>query len=344
MPTPPLAWPDEVDAILTGDLTAGLAYVTPAGGTVLTAVAPVGLRDREQGTVGFTTSLGLGRKLERIAADPRVALAYHTRRHGLSDQAGLVVVQGTAVVEPDSEVHYEEVVAHVEEHMGPVRHGRFWDAWLDVYYTDRVVVTVTAERILHWPDERGDGRPEIIGTPLPAAPEAPRPPAKGTAARLDVAKEAKRLRPAHRLLAWRGGDGYPVVVAADEVSAGAGVLLVGSPASILPPGGRRAALLAHEYHAHLIGLRTRYDLGWMEAVAGPDGPSGPALSPVRLAPHVAGGFFAPPNKTLLLLANGYLARRNLKRARRARAAVAAPAPAAAAPPTPSGSPQTGAEA
>jgi hypothetical protein len=312
----PVAWPDDVDAILTGDLTAGLAYVTPAGGTVLTAVAPIGLRDRARGTVGFTTSLGFGRKLERIAADPRVALAYHSRQHGLSSQAGLVVVQGAASVEPDSSELREQTAAQAEVHMGPLRRGRFWDAWLQAYYADRVVVTVTAQRILHWPDERGAGEPEVIGPPLPAAPEAPAPPAKGTAARLDVTKEVRRLRPAHRLLAWRGGDGYPVIVAADEITAGPDVIMVKSPASILPAGGRRAALLAHEYHAELIGLRTRYDLGWMEATPGWDGPSAPAVSPVRFAPHVAGGFFAPPNKTVLLLANGYLARRNLKRSRR----------------------------
>ena len=65
-----VSWPDDIDAILGGDLTAALAYVTPAGGAVVTAVAPIGLRDREQGTVTFTTSLGFGNKLERIKREP----------------------------------------------------------------------------------------------------------------------------------------------------------------------------------------------------------------------------------------------------------------------------------
>ena len=82
----PITWPDSVDEIIGGDLTAALAYVTPAGGAVVTAVAPVGLRDRAAGTVTFTTSLGLGRKLERIARNPRVALAYHAREHGFADR------------------------------------------------------------------------------------------------------------------------------------------------------------------------------------------------------------------------------------------------------------------
>ena len=41
-----VSWPDEVDQVLDGDLTAALAYMTPAGGSVVTAVAPLGLRDR----------------------------------------------------------------------------------------------------------------------------------------------------------------------------------------------------------------------------------------------------------------------------------------------------------
>ena len=77
-------WSDNDDAIIGGDLTAALAYATPAGGAVLTPVAPIGMRDRNARTVAFTTSLGFGRKLERIAANPRVALAYHAREHGFA--------------------------------------------------------------------------------------------------------------------------------------------------------------------------------------------------------------------------------------------------------------------
>ena len=86
-------WSDEVDGILAGDLTAALAYVTPAGGAVVTAVAPVGLRDRSAGTVGFSTSLGLGRKLERIRQNPRIALAYHSRENGFSRSPRLVLAR-----------------------------------------------------------------------------------------------------------------------------------------------------------------------------------------------------------------------------------------------------------
>jgi hypothetical protein len=74
----------------------------------------------------------------------------------------------------------------------------------------------------------------------------------------------------------------------------------------LPPGGRRAGLLAHAYRAKLIGLKSRQHTGWLEVGGGA----------ARYAPHTEAGFTAPANKTLLLLANGYLARRGLAKARR----------------------------
>ena len=91
-----ITWPDRADEPIAGDLTAALAYVTPAGGAVVTAVAPVGLRDRDAGTVSFTTSLGFGKKLERIKRNPRVALAYHAREHGFAHSTDFVLVQGDA--------------------------------------------------------------------------------------------------------------------------------------------------------------------------------------------------------------------------------------------------------
>src|SRR3954451_3046856 len=97
----PVEWTDEIDGILGGDLTAGLAYVTPAGGAVVAAVAPVGLRDREAGTVSFTTSFGCARTLTEPRHNPRVALAFHAREHGADGASAsprYVLVQGGATV------------------------------------------------------------------------------------------------------------------------------------------------------------------------------------------------------------------------------------------------------
>src|SRR3954451_963664 len=144
-----VTWSDQVDEVLGGDLTASVAYGTPAGGAVVTAVAPVGLRDRERGTVGFTTSLGFGKKLERIKKNPRVALAYHARKHGFADGTLYVQVQGDArlTLEPDRDYLENEIGPRAERFMGPRKSGRFWDRWLQEYYADRVPVDIDVQRI-----------------------------------------------------------------------------------------------------------------------------------------------------------------------------------------------------
>src|ERR1700690_1631542 len=116
-------WSDLDDEIIGGDLTAALAYATAAGGAVVTPVAPIGLRDREAQTVGFTTSLGFGRKLDRIRENPRVALAYHAREHGFATEPRYVLVQGTATYDshPDPAVLADTVRPASTRFMGPPR-------------------------------------------------------------------------------------------------------------------------------------------------------------------------------------------------------------------------------
>src|SRR3954463_14284146 len=230
---PPVQWPDAVDEVIAGDLTAALAYVTPAGGAVVTAVAPIGLRDREAGTVSFTPSLGFGRKLERIERDPRVALAYHAREHGLSSSGRYVLVQGSASVvkQPDQE-YLEFIGRQATPFMGPPRRGIFWDRWLSAYYGDRVPVHVQVERIVSWPDLRCEGEPEVHGAALPAdaTPPPQKPPGKGTGPRLDSARAgtaASKLP--HQLVAFRSADGYPAVVPVRVTGAGQGAIRAGTP-------------------------------------------------------------------------------------------------------------------
>lgn len=297
-------WSDADDAIIGGDLTAALAYVTPAGGAVVTPVAPIGLRDRDAGTVQFTTSLGFGRKLERIERNPRVALAYHAREHGFADEPRYVLVQGTATydAQPDASVLAERVRPASARFMGPPASGFFWDWWLSAYYGDRVLVTVRVERILSWPDLACSGELTVAGTPPPADdPPAQAAPKKGAGPRVDAARAATRLRRLpHVLLGYTGADGFPMVVPVGVGAAGAHGIDLSGP---LPPGGRRAGVMGHRYEAKLIGLETRQHTGWLQ-----DG---------VYAPHTESGFRAPANKTLLLLANGFMARRGLRRARAA---------------------------
>src|SRR4051812_18054412 len=184
----PTTWPDDVDQVIAGDMTAALAYVTPAGGAVVTAVAPIGLRDRERGTVGFTTSLGFGKKLERIRRNPRVALAYHARKHGFADGTRYVLVQGDArlTLEPDRAYLDREIQPRAARFLGPPRTGPFWDRWLQAYYADRVPVDVDVRRTLGWPRLDCTGDAEVGGTPAPAEHAPPQSePKKGAGPRLD---------------------------------------------------------------------------------------------------------------------------------------------------------------
>jgi hypothetical protein len=269
---------------------------------VLTPVAPIGMRDRDAGTVGFTTSLGFGRKLDRIKANPRVALAYHAREHGFAAEPGFVLVQGTAEydIQPDPRTLTERVRPASERFLGSPRTGLFWDRWLRAYYSDRVLVTVRVERVLHWPQEAGARAPTVAGSqPPPGDPAAQAPPGKGTAPRVDVARTARRVRNLpHLLLAYVGADGFPLAAPVSVTGDGAeGLSLAGA----LPAGGRRAGLLAHRFQPQLIGLEIRQYTGWLQ-----DG---------TYAPHTERSIRAPSNKTLLLLANGFLARRGLRQAR-----------------------------
>jgi pyridoxamine 5'-phosphate oxidase-like protein len=296
------AWSDVDDQIIGGDLTAALAYVTPAGGAVVTPVAPIGLRDRDAGTVTFTTSLGFGRKLERIDSNPRVALTYHAREHGFATAPRFVLVQGTASYDPhpDPAVLAGTVRPASTRFMGPPKTGFFWDRWLSAYYADRVLVTVKVKRVVSWPDLACNAEATVVPAEPSRGgdPEPQSPPKGGTEPRIDTARAARRLRRLpHILVGYVGADGYPEIAPARVGSETPSGIAVTGP---LPTGGRRAGLLGHRYEPKLIGLETRQYTGWLENGV--------------YAPHTEHGFRAPANKTLLLLGNGLMARRGRKRA------------------------------
>jgi hypothetical protein len=295
-------WSEPEDQILGGDLAVALAYVTPAGSAVVTPVSPVGLRDRDAQTVAFTTSLGFGRKLDRIKENPRVALAYHAREHGFASEPRFVLVQGLASYDPkpDREVLEQIVRPASTRFMGAPRTGFFWSRWLSAYYEDRILVTVEVRRVVSWPDLGCSGEPTVFGEPLPAQePDAQTPPKNGTGPRVDVQTAARRIEKLpHVVLGYLAADGFPLITPVRlQGTTASGLSLQGS----LPAGGRRAGLLAHRFEQKLIGLEARQFTGWLENDV--------------YAPHTESGFRAPANKTLLLLANGVLARRGLKQAR-----------------------------
>lgn len=305
----PVGWSDEAQEVISGDITAAAAYLTPAGGAVVTAVAPFGIADRSRGTVGFTTSLGFPRKLERIIADPHAALAYHAREHGFSALPWFVLAQGRASVnlQPSRE-RIEAIIPQGERYYGELKRGLVWDRLLRQYYYMRVFVDITLERILTWPSLDAAGDPQVAGAAWPGPPGPQRPPANGTGPRVDVDKAAGQIAMLpHQLLAYRGGDGSPVVVPVHLAGHDQSGLRLAAAPGLLPPGGRRAGLLAHGYRAQLIGLSTRTFTGWLEVT-----PGGAAV----YAPHTSRGFVAPPRKKLLLVSNGLLAKYGIWQAQR----------------------------
>lgn len=307
-----VTWSDDVDEILASDLAAGFAYLTPAKGVVITPMAPLGLRDRESGTVTVTTSQGLWRKLERIRRNSGVAVAYHAREYGFTNRPGFVVVQGRASfpTSPDRE-WLESITPEWERFLGPRSTG-LAGRMLDVYYWQRVPITIKVERVIAYTDTAATTGPQVLGR-QPGGPARPQnPPRGGTAPRVDPAKVAAHARRLpHTLLGWCGPGDMPEVVPAAAVEAGpSGVKLAVPPGSV-PVGGRRAGLTAHQFQPRMIGQEQRVFTGWLESGAS---------DWVTYAPHTKAGYRLPPSKLAFTLASGSIAFR-MKKAREAGLAV-----------------------
>jgi hypothetical protein len=303
----PITWPDEVDEIMAGDLAAALAYATPARGTVITPMAPLGLRDREAGTITLTTSLGLWKKLDRMRANPNVAVAYHARDHGDSDRPEFVLAQGTASFSTVPDRAWLDSIRPEWDHfLGPPKGGLI-GRWLDVYYYQRVAVTIDLRRIVIWPDATCSGEPTVIGEPLcePAFPQ--KPPKNGTGPRVDTEKLAKQSRRLpHPLLGWICRDDLPFVVAARVGEVGENGVDLSVPPRVVPQGGRRAGLTAHEFQPRMVGQEQRIHTGWLEV----DGDR------AVYAPHTAAGYRLPASKLLFTLAGGAGTRAGIGKARK----------------------------
>jgi hypothetical protein len=302
------AWSDDVDEILASDLAAGFAYLTPAKGVVITPLAPLALRDREAGTVTLSSSQGLWKKLERIRRNPGVAVAYHAREHGLTDRPGFVLVQGRASFPtvPDR-AWLESITPEWDRFLGP-RSGGLVGRMLDVYYWQRVPITIEVERVIAYPDSRAEEDPEVFGAPVPDPPAPQSAPKGGTGPRLDTAKaKARAARLPHTLLGWRGADDLPDVVPATTLEAtSAGISLRVPPGSV-PASGRRAGLTSHSFEPRMIGQEQRIHTGWVSS----DG-----AGRVVYAPHTEAGYRLPPSKALYTLGCAALALR-MRAARRA---------------------------
>jgi hypothetical protein len=299
-------WNDDVDEILASDLAAGFAYLTPARGVVITPMAPLALRDRQAGTVTLTTSQAMWKKLDRVRRNSGVAVAYHAREHGLSNRPGFVLVQGRASFPTVPDRGWlESITPEWERFLGPRATG-LSGRLLEVYYWQRVPITIQVERIVAYPDDAAAGKPQVLGKP-PAEPASPQtPPRGGTAPRIDpgkVAAHAKRLP--HTLLGWCGSDDMPEVVPVAAAEAGGSAALLSVPAGSVPAGGRRAGLTSHQFQLRMIGQEQRVHTGWLES----DG-----SDQVAYSPHTKSGYRLPVSKVAFTLGSGTIAFR-MKKAR-----------------------------
>ena len=305
-------WSDAVDGILASDQVLAVAYVTPARGVVLLPVTNTGLRDRAAGRLTpFTTSIGMWRKLAAIQREPRIAVAYHTRTHGFSERPEYVLVQGRATLGPPV-ADFPGKFADNWERLEPWRDIHpLWKRWMRVYAL-RIEVRIAVERMIVWPDLACRGTLDVIGAPLPAAPPPPQdPPAKGTAPRVDQARAAKQAaRLPDVLLGWVGADGFPVATAAQVGAADERGIAIETPAGLVPPGGRRAGLLAHWFTRGVVGQRQQIYTGWMEAEPG-------SSTAVSYSPHTRAAYRMPNSRVVYRIAAGAATRLRLRNARRA---------------------------
>jgi hypothetical protein len=307
-----VTWSDDVDVILASDLAAGFAYLTPAKGVVITPMAPLGLRDREAGTLTLSTSYGLWKKLDRIRRNPGVAVAYHAREHGLTDRPGFVLVQGRASFPPAPDRAWLESIApEWERFLGP-RSGGVVGRMLDVYYWQRVPITVRIERVVSYPDTRAEEEPEVFGAPLAARPPLQEPPKGGTGPRISTEKALERAeRLPHTLLGWRGAGDLPDVVPVTVHASDSEGIALRVPPGAVPPGGRRAGLTSHAFEPRMVGQEQRVHTGWLSS----DG-----ASRVMYAPHTEAGYRLPASNVIYTIGCASLA----FRMRAARAAGIAP--------------------
>jgi hypothetical protein len=295
-----VTWSDEVDEILTGDLAAGFAYLTPARGVVIMPMAPLGLRDREAGTVTLTTSLGLWKKLDRVRRNPGVAVAYHAREHGFSDRPGFVLVQGRASFssKPDR-AWLESITPNWDRFLVPKSSGVL-GRLLDVYYWQRVAIDIEAVRVVAYPDAAACQDPDVFGTERPPPPTSQEAPRGGTAPRLNVNSIAAHVeRLPHTLLGWCGPDELPDVVPVLAAHPDADGLRLDVPQGSVPPGGRRAGLTSHEFWPRMVGQEQRIHTGWL---TGDDDGS------VHYSPHTESGYRLPRSQLLYHLGCASLAR------------------------------------
>jgi hypothetical protein len=168
---------------------------------------------------------------------------------------------------------------------------------------------MAVERVIVWPGLECDSAPEVYGRPLAPPPHPQQAPAKGTGPRINHRRAARRAaKLPNVLLAWVGSDGFPFVSPVDVVETERHGIVLDVPSGVaVPPGGRRAGLLAHSFARYTFGQNQRKHTGWMEG--------DPRQRRAVYAPHTEGGYWLPASRPLYRLSAGVVTRRGLRAAR-----------------------------
>jgi hypothetical protein len=266
-----------------------------------------GVRDRERGTMApINSSVGAGRKFERIRENPSIALAYHTREHGFSTRSEFVLVQGRGVVGAVHADYPASIPTEWKRFARDVEFGPLLGRWLRVWRR-RVEIGVEVQRIVAWPDLACEGPPDVLGPPLALdQPPSQRRPAKGAGPRIGHRRAARRARALRNvLLGWVGADGLPMIAPArvgDACDRGIELRVAGG---LVPAGGRRAGLTAHEFARYTFGQRLRKHTGWLEADE----------RGIVYAPHTETGYAFPESRLLFYTLAGAMTRWEARRGR-----------------------------
>jgi hypothetical protein len=224
--------------------------------------------DETEATVTFSSPVGMCGKLARLVENPRCALAFFSRDHGLGSAPGFVLVQGIAEVQREASPEFIAALHTAWPRFLPPIPDSGWKRRLGRgYYDWRVPVRIRAERVIHWPSGWPDPGLGPPGAPsLGPAPAPQQPPARGVATRVPGRRWRKQFeRSPHRLIGYVGGDRLPVVVPVTASATDAGLDVVHPD---LPPGGRRAGYFGFWFENQLAGQGGLMATGWLDGSDG----------------------------------------------------------------------------
>ncbi len=147
---------------------------------------------------------------------------------------------------------------------------------LEVYYWQRVAITIDVERVIAYPDTEAEGEPAVYGARFPSRRRPRSRPAAGPRPRVDSAKLLAQAQKLPHTLVGLACDPTTCPTSGRHARwrrrrAACGWMSRADPCL---EGGRRAGLTAHAFEPRMVGQEQRVHTGWLEA----DGDDRPLLA------------------------------------------------------------------